>query len=234
MKSLILAIYYITDVDRDGWNITCRWCQDSYIFSRDNIFPQCCALRENIIPWENITLLAVHRNVIHDRPSQYLNTIWRELSYMALRGQAFTWRCDCGISHDVYPDNSPPGQLPTRTTPQQDNSPPGQLPTRKTPTRTTPHQDNSHQDNSPPGQLPTRTIPHQDNSHQDNSPPGQLPTRTTPHQDNSPPGQLPPGQLPTRTTPHQDNSPLGQFPTRTTPHQDNSPPGQLPTRTIPH
>ena len=57
----------ITDIDRDGWNITRRWCHDSYIFPRDNIFPQCCALRENI------TLLAVHRNVIfHDRPGQYL------------------------------------------------------------------------------------------------------------------------------------------------------------------
>ena len=57
----------ITDIDRDGWNITRRWCQDSYIFPRDNIFTHCCALRENI------TLLAVHRNVIfHDRPGQYL------------------------------------------------------------------------------------------------------------------------------------------------------------------
>ena len=66
----------ITDIDWDGWNITCRWCQDSYIFPRDNIFPQCSALRENIIPWENITLLAVHRNVIfHDCPSQYLYII---------------------------------------------------------------------------------------------------------------------------------------------------------------
>ena len=67
----------ITDIDRDGWNITCRWCQDSYIF------PQCCALRENIIPWENISLLAVHRNVIfHDRLSVNiciildLNLLW--------------------------------------------------------------------------------------------------------------------------------------------------------------
>ena len=63
----------ITDIDRDGRNITCRWCQDSYIFPRDNIFPQCCTLWENIIPWENITLLAVHWNVIfHDCPGQYL------------------------------------------------------------------------------------------------------------------------------------------------------------------
>ena len=67
----------ITDINRDGWNITCRWWKDSYIFPRDNIFPQCCALRENIIPWENITLLAVHRNVIfHYHPGQYLNNIY--------------------------------------------------------------------------------------------------------------------------------------------------------------
>ena len=70
----------ITDIDRDGWNITCRWCQESYIFPRDNILPQCCALRENIIPCENITLLAVHRNVIfHDCPGQYLNNIQSEM-----------------------------------------------------------------------------------------------------------------------------------------------------------
>ena len=30
---------HVTDVDRDGWNLTCRWCQDSYIFPRDDIFP---------------------------------------------------------------------------------------------------------------------------------------------------------------------------------------------------
>ena len=73
MKSFILTI---TDIERDGWNITCRWCQDSYIFPRDYIFPQRCALRENITPWENITLLAVHRNVIfHDRRGQYLYII---------------------------------------------------------------------------------------------------------------------------------------------------------------
>ena len=66
----------ITDIDRDGWNITCRWCQDSYTFPRENIFPHCCALRENRIPWENLTLLAVHRNVIfHDCPGQYLYNI---------------------------------------------------------------------------------------------------------------------------------------------------------------
>ena len=43
----------------------CRWCQDSNIF-----------LHDYITPWENITLLAVHRNVIfHDRPGQYLNIL---------------------------------------------------------------------------------------------------------------------------------------------------------------
>ena len=31
---------------------------------------------QNITPWENITLLAVHRNVIfHDRPGQYLYNV---------------------------------------------------------------------------------------------------------------------------------------------------------------
>ena len=51
----------------------CRWCQDSYmyIFLRDYIFPQHCAL------WENITPLAVHRNVIfYDHPGEYLHTIY--------------------------------------------------------------------------------------------------------------------------------------------------------------
>ena len=68
---------------------------------------------------------------------------------------------------ELYPDNSPPGQLPTRTIPHQDNSPLGQFSTRTI----------LHKDNSPQGQLPTRTIPHQDNS----------PLGQTPHQDNSPP-----------------------------------------------
>ena len=45
-------------------------------FPSGQYFPQCCALRENIIPWENITLLAVHRNVIfHDHHGQYLYNI---------------------------------------------------------------------------------------------------------------------------------------------------------------
>ena len=33
-------------------------CQESYIIPRDHIFPKCAALRENIVPRENITLLA--------------------------------------------------------------------------------------------------------------------------------------------------------------------------------
>ena len=33
-------------------------CQESYIFPRDYIFPKCAALRENIVPRENITILA--------------------------------------------------------------------------------------------------------------------------------------------------------------------------------
>ena len=46
------------------------------IFPRDNIFPRCCALQENIIPWENINSLAVHRNMIcHDRSSEYLHNM---------------------------------------------------------------------------------------------------------------------------------------------------------------
>ena len=36
--------------------------------------------RKIIIPWENITLLAVQQKVIfHDRPGQYLNNIVRDL-----------------------------------------------------------------------------------------------------------------------------------------------------------
>ena len=33
-------------------------CQESYIFPRDYIFPKCAALRENIVPRGNITILA--------------------------------------------------------------------------------------------------------------------------------------------------------------------------------
>ena len=33
-------------------------CQESYIFPRDYIFLKCAALRENIVPRENITILA--------------------------------------------------------------------------------------------------------------------------------------------------------------------------------
>ena len=33
-------------------------CPESYIFPRDYIFPKCAALRENIVPRENITILA--------------------------------------------------------------------------------------------------------------------------------------------------------------------------------
>ena len=69
----------IADIVRDGRNIM-WWCQNSYIFPRDNIFPQCWALRRKYNPWENITLLAVHRNVIfHDRPGQYLYIILKEI-----------------------------------------------------------------------------------------------------------------------------------------------------------
>ena len=33
-------------------------CQESYVFPKDYIFPKCAALRENIVPRENITILA--------------------------------------------------------------------------------------------------------------------------------------------------------------------------------
>ena len=33
-------------------------CQESYIFPREYIFPKCAALRENIVPRENISVLA--------------------------------------------------------------------------------------------------------------------------------------------------------------------------------
>ena len=78
-----------------------------------------------------------------------------------------------------------------RTIPRPDNSPPGQFPTRTIPRRTIPHPDNSPpgqfpDGQFPPGQFPTRTIPHPDNSPTDNSPPGQFPDRTIPHPHNSP------------------------------------------------
>ena len=79
----------ITDIDRDGWYITCRWCQDSYIF------PQCCALRENI-PWENLTLLAVHRNMIfHGCPGQYLYNDSISFSPLSLKPTHVSLICPC-------------------------------------------------------------------------------------------------------------------------------------------
>ena len=88
----------ITDIDWDGWNITCRWCQDSSIFPRDNIFPQCCTLRENIIPWENITILAVHQNVIfHDRHGQYLYNIGMDTWLVFMTRVWFFSGCECHL-----------------------------------------------------------------------------------------------------------------------------------------
>ena len=40
----------IADIVRDGRNIM-WWCQNSYIFPRDNIFPQCWALRRKYNPF---------------------------------------------------------------------------------------------------------------------------------------------------------------------------------------
>ena len=50
---------YYTDIDRDGHEISRFFgCQENYIFPRDYIFPKCAALRKNIVPRENITILA--------------------------------------------------------------------------------------------------------------------------------------------------------------------------------
>ena len=44
----------LIDIDRDGHEISrfggLPTCQESYIFPRDYIFPNCAALRENIVP----------------------------------------------------------------------------------------------------------------------------------------------------------------------------------------
>ena len=48
-------IYY-TDIDRDG-HVPVD-CPESCTFPRDCIFPKCAALRGNIVPRENITILA--------------------------------------------------------------------------------------------------------------------------------------------------------------------------------
>ena len=50
--------YIIQILTGRTWNITFRWTAKSYIFPRDYIFPKCAALRENIVPRENITILA--------------------------------------------------------------------------------------------------------------------------------------------------------------------------------
>ena len=51
------------------------------------------------------------------------------------------------------PDDSPPRQLPSRTTPHLDNSPPGHSPGQFS-TRTTPHPLNHHRHTCPGGELP--------------------------------------------------------------------------------
>ena len=47
-------------------------CQESYIFPKDYIFPKCTALRENIVPRENITIFDTTDTWYLIRPSRYL------------------------------------------------------------------------------------------------------------------------------------------------------------------
>ena len=74
MKSFILPIYF----NRDGHEILRVGGAKPVIFYLMMIFlTQHCALQENIIPWEYITLLAVLRNVVfHNCPGQHLNNIY--------------------------------------------------------------------------------------------------------------------------------------------------------------
>ena len=49
---------YYTDIDRDSHEYHVSMdCQESYIFPRDYIFPKWSALRGNIVPRENVTIL---------------------------------------------------------------------------------------------------------------------------------------------------------------------------------
>ena len=58
MNDTLLITYY-TDIDRTvmKYHVSVH-CQESYILPRDYNFPKCAALRENIVPRENITILA--------------------------------------------------------------------------------------------------------------------------------------------------------------------------------
>src|SRR2546425_7827794 len=74
---------------------------------------------------------------------------------------------------DRHPEKSTPRELAARTSPRrrtrpQDNSPPGQLATRTT----------RHPDNSPPGQFATRKTRHPYKSLPEKFPPVQFATRT--------------------------------------------------------
>ena len=74
----------ITDIDRDGCNITCWWCYDSYIFPRNNTFR-----------WESKTLLAFHRNVIfHDCPNRDANLEKRFAVFLGLKNMHFYPLCN--------------------------------------------------------------------------------------------------------------------------------------------
>ena len=59
-----------TDIDHDwSWNITFRWTAKRVIFSQGIIiFLKCAALRENIVPRENITILAPPTHDISSGP----------------------------------------------------------------------------------------------------------------------------------------------------------------------
>ena len=54
-------------------------CQESYIFPRDYIFPECTALRENIVPRENITILAPPTRDISSFPVDICYIRWSKL-----------------------------------------------------------------------------------------------------------------------------------------------------------
>ena len=54
-------------------------CQESYIFPRDYIFPKCAALRGNIVPRENITILAPPTRDISSVPVDICYIRWSKL-----------------------------------------------------------------------------------------------------------------------------------------------------------
>ena len=54
-------------------------CQESYIFLRDYIFPKCAALRENIVPRENLTILAPLTRDISTVPVYICYIRWSKL-----------------------------------------------------------------------------------------------------------------------------------------------------------